>query len=121
MEEKDCIFCKIVRGEIPSKKVYEDELVYAFHDINPVAPVHILVIPKKHIKGIHWAQEEDESLIGHLFTVARRVAKELGVAPDENLKGGYRLVFNVGEGAGQTVFHLHLHLLGGRSFTWPPG
>ncbi len=121
MQEKDCIFCKILRGEIPSKKVYEDEKVYAFHDINPVAPVHILIIPKKHILGIQELQQEDECLVGHMFYVAKKIAQELGLAPDGNLSGGYRLVFNVGKDAGQTVFHLHLHLIGGRSMSWPPG
>ena len=118
---EDCIFCKIVRGEIPSKKVYEDEQVYAFHDINPVAPVHVLIIPKKHIFGIQELEEEDECLVGHMFTVARKIAKEQELAPDEELKGGYRLVFNVGKDAGQSVFHLHLHLIGGRQMSWPPG
>ncbi len=118
---QDCIFCKIIKGEIPSKKVYEDDQVYAFHDINPVAPVHVLIIPKKHILGIQEISEEDRSLVGHMFLVARRIAQDLGLAPDEALSGGYRLVFNVGKDAGQSVFHLHLHLIGGRSMSWPPG
>jgi len=121
MQEKDCIFCKIVRGEVPSKRVYEDEQVYAFHDINPVAPVHILIVPKKHITGIQTLEREDECLVGHMFYVARKIAEELGIAPDENLNKGYRLVFNVGKDAGQSVFHLHLHLIGGRKMEWPPG
>ena len=121
MQEKACIFCKIVRGEIPSNKVYEDEQTYAFHDINPVAPVHILIIPKKHILGIQELREEDECLVGHMFTVARKIAQEQGLTPDEELNGGYRLVFNVGKDAGQSVFHLHLHLIGGRQMGWPPG
>ena len=121
MEEKDCIFCKIVRGEVPSKKVFEDEKVYAFHDINPVAPTHILIVPKKHILGVQTLEPEDECLVGHMFYVARRIAEDQGLAPKEDLKGGYRLVFNVGRDAGQSVFHLHLHLIGGRHMGWPPG
>ncbi|WP_448584698.1 histidine triad nucleotide-binding protein [Thermocrinis sp.] len=118
---KDCIFCKIVKKEIPSKGVYEDDLVYAFHDINPVAPVHILIVPKKHIFGIQTLEQEDEPLVGHMFYVARRIGEELGLVSPESLKGGYRLVFNIGEHAGQSVFHLHLHLIGGRQMSWPPG
>ncbi len=121
MEEKDCIFCKIIRGEVPSQKVYEDDKVYAFRDINPVAPVHILIIPKKHIVGIQTLEEEDECLVGHMFTVAKKIAQQEGIAPDKDLNRGYRLVFNVGKDAGQTVFHLHLHLIGGRQMSWPPG
>ncbi|NPA32600.1 MAG: histidine triad nucleotide-binding protein [Aquificae bacterium] len=121
MHDKDCIFCKIIRGELPSKKVYEDEQVYAFHDINPVAPVHVLIVPKKHIPSVHHLTPEDEQLVGHMFLVAKQIANELGVAPDENMNKGYRLVFNVGKDAGQTVFHLHLHLIGGRTMSWPPG
>ncbi|HFC97094.1 MAG TPA: histidine triad nucleotide-binding protein [Thermosulfurimonas dismutans] len=117
----DCIFCKILRGEIPSRKVYEDELAYAFHDINPVAPIHILIIPKKHLAGIHEMEEEDRELIGHLFWVARRIAEDLGHSPSQDPTRGYRLVLNSGSLAGQTVFHLHLHLLAGREMSWPPG
>ncbi len=117
----DCIFCKIIKGEIPSKKAYEDDLCYAFHDINPVAPVHILIVPKKHILGIQEITEEDAPTVGHMFVVARKLAEEQGLAPGENLERGYRLVFNVGRDAGQSVFHLHLHLIGGRSMSWPPG
>ncbi|ADC89229.1 histidine triad (HIT) protein [Thermocrinis albus DSM 14484] len=115
MQVKDCIFCKILRRELPSTGVYEDELVYAFRDINPVAPTHILIIPKKHILGVQELQQEDECLVGHMFYVAKKIAEQ------EGLSGGYRLVFNVGKDAGQTVFHLHLHLIGGRSMNWPPG
>jgi histidine triad (HIT) family protein len=121
MDQKECIFCKIVRGEVPSKKVYEDDRVYAFQDINPVAPTHILIVPKKHIMGVQEIQEEDECLVGHMFYVARKIAEEKGLAPKEDLSGGYRLVFNVGRDAGQSVFHLHLHLIGGRHMGWPPG
>ena len=108
-------------GEVESKKVYEDDKVYAFHDINPVAPIHILIVPKKHILGVQELTEEDECLVGHMFVVARKIAEDLGIAPDENLNKGYRLVFNVGKDAGQSVFHLHLHLIGGRAMSWPPG
>ena len=118
---QDCIFCKIVRKEIPSKGAYEDDLVYAFHDINPVAPTHILIVPKKHIVGIQSLEPEDKELVGHMFYVARKLGEELGYSPDENLNKGYRLVFNVGRDAGQSVFHLHLHFIAGRKMEWPPG
>jgi len=117
----DCIFCRIVRGEVPAQKVWEDDGVLAFRDINPVAPVHILIVPKKHIEGVQSLTQEDECLVGHMFYVARRIAEEQGIAPGEDLSRGYRLVFNVGRDAGQSVFHLHLHLIGGRSMGWPPG
>jgi len=117
----DCIFCRIVSGDVPAEKVYEDGEVLAFRDINPVAPVHILIVPKKHITGIQSLQQEDECLVGHMFYVARIIAEEQGIAPAEDLSRGYRLVFNVGKDAGQTVFHLHLHLIGGRPMSWPPG
>lgn len=112
----DCIFCKIASKEIQSKIAYEDEEVVAFHDINPQAPVHVLVIPRKHIPSLNEATEEDQILLGKLMLVAQRLAKELGVADD-----GYRLVLNTNRGAGQSIFHIHLHLLGGRPFRWPPG
>jgi len=118
---KDCIFCKIVNKEVPSKGVYEDDLVYAFHDINPVAPIHILIVPKKHIFGIQSLEQEDEHIVGHMFYIARKIGEEFGLASPDSTKGGYRLVFNVGEHAGQSVFHLHLHLIGGRFMSWPPG
>ena len=105
---EDCIFCKIIRGEIPSNKVYEDDEILAFKDINPMAPVHILVIPKKHIESADEISEEDELLIGKIFTVIKRLAKE------NNLDNGYRIVNNCGEDGGQAVKHLHFHLLGGR-------
>jgi histidine triad (HIT) family protein len=104
----DCIFCKIIEGTIPSKKVYEDDLVLAFHDIQPAAPVHILLIPKKHFASMNDATGEDWEIIGHLHKVAQQVAKEQGV--DES---GYRLVNNCGPNAGQIVFHLHYHLIAG--------
>lgn len=112
----DCLFCKIIAGEIPSDKVYEDEHVYAFRDINPAAPLHVLIVPKKHIAMINDVEDEDAEIMGRLFIAAKKISKELGVADD-----GYRVVMNCGEGAGQTVFHVHLHLLARRELTWPPG
>ena len=112
----DCLFCKIIKGEIPSEKVYEDEYVYAFRDINPVAPLHVLIIPKKHISMINDIEEEDVAIMGRLFLAAKNITKELGVSEE-----GYRTVMNCGEDAGQTVFHVHMHLLAGRELTWPPG
>jgi histidine triad (HIT) family protein len=110
----DCLFCKIIAGQIPSKKVYEDERSFAFEDINPQAPTHVLVIPKKHIVGLREATEEDAELIGYCNLVAAKIARDCGVE-------GYRTVYNVGRDAGQSVFHLHLHLIGGRRLKWPPG
>jgi len=111
----DCLFCRIIRGEIPAKKVYEDEETFVFEDIKPQAPTHVLIIPKKHIVGIREAQLEDAEIVGKLHLVAAQIAR------DRKIENGYRTVFNVGPGAGQSVFHLHLHLLGGRPLTWPPG
>jgi histidine triad (HIT) family protein len=111
----DCIFCRIIRGEAPAKKVYEDERALVFEDINPQAPTHVLIIPKKHIVGLKEAQPEDAEIIGYLHLVAAQIARQRGI------EDGYRTVFNVGPRAGQSVFHLHLHLLGGRSLRWPPG
>ena len=111
----DCIFCRIIRGEAPAKKVYEDDRAFVFEDINPQAPTHVLVIPKKHIVGLKEAQSEDAEIIGYLHLVAAEIARQRGI------EDGYRTVFNVGPRAGQSVFHLHLHLLGGRSLRWPPG
>ncbi len=108
----DCIFCKILKGEIPSKKVYEDELVYAFHDIAPAAPVHVLIIPKEHLCCLNEAAPAHQALLGHILLTAKKLAKDLGV--DES---GYRIVNNCGENAGQTVFHLHFHLLAGDTFS----
>ena len=105
----DCIFCKIIKGDIPSTNVYKDELVTAFRDINPVAPTHILIVPNKHIDSVDVMIVDDEPLIGHLFTVAKELAAKEGIA-----EGGYRLIVNTGAESGQTVFHVHLHLLGGR-------
>ncbi len=105
----DCIFCKIISGDIPSTNVYKDDQVTAFRDINPAAPTHILIVPKKHIDSINVLTVDDEPLIGHLFFVAKQLAAQEGIA-----EPGYRLVINTGAEAGQTVFHVHLHLLGGR-------
>ena len=116
MAEQDCIFCKIVAGAIPAKLVYEDERAVAFRDINPQAPTHALVIPRAHISSLAEAGEGDESLLGHLLRVAALVARQEGHA-----EGGYRTVINTGRDAGQTVFHIHVHVLGGRTLTWPPG
>jgi histidine triad (HIT) family protein len=105
----DCIFCKIVEGSIPSTKVYEDEQVLAFRDIQPLAPIHVLIIPKKHIPTMNDVEEQDGALIASIFAAARRIAKELGVE-----ESGYRLVNNVNADGGQVVYHLHIHLLGGQ-------
>lgn len=112
----DTIFGKIIRKEIPAAIVYEDEYVLAFRDIAPVAPLHILVIPKKPIRNIASATEEDQSLLGRMLLVAAEIARREGLA-----QSGYRVVTNIGDDGGQTVFHLHLHLLGGRKLEWPPG
>lgn len=111
----DCLFCKIISGEIPSKKLYEDELVYAFYDIEPQSPVHFLVIPKEHIAGADDITVEKGPLVGHVFAVIANLAKEL------NLSGGYRIVNNCGKDAQQSVRHLHFHVLAGRELAWPPG
>lgn len=110
----DCLFCKIIKGDIPSNKVYEDELCLAFYDIDPQAPTHFLVIPKAHISSVAEVNEENASVVAHIFTVIARVTRELGV-------DSYRVVSNIGEQAGQSVHHLHFHVLGGRDMTWPPG
>ena len=110
-----CLFCKIIDGSIPSKAVYEDELCYAFADIHPQAPVHVLVAPREHIASLDDIAKADGKLLGHLLWAAAEIAREKALAK------GYRLVVNTGEDGGQTVDHLHVHLLGGRSLTWPPG
>ena len=104
---EDCIFCKIVRGEIPSKKVYEDEELFAFHDINPVAPVHFMLIPKLHLPSLMEAEDSHAALLGRMLTLAPKLAKEQG------LDNGFRTVINTGAGGGQEVFHLHIHIIGG--------
>ncbi|MFT0213109.1 histidine triad nucleotide-binding protein [Pseudomonas sp. F1_0610] len=111
----DCIFCKIASGAIPSKKIYEDDKVIAFHDLAPQAPLHFLVIPKKHIATLNDLTEEDRLLAGHILFTAQRLAKELGC------EQGFRVVMNCNELGGQTVYHIHLHVLGQRSMSWPPG
>ncbi len=111
----DCLFCKMVAGDIPVKAIYEDEQMLAFHDIDPQAPVHILAIPKKHIASAAAIAPEDAALIGHMYMIMARLAQELGC------ENGYRVVTNVGEDGGQSVKHLHFHLLGKRSLAWPPG
>lgn len=111
-----CIFCKIIKGEIPSEKVYEDDKIFVFKDINPEAPVHLLIIPKKHIESVNALDESDGELIGYIFNVAKKVAKQFQISED-----GYRIVTNCGKDGGQTVYHIHFHLLGGRSLNWPPG
>ncbi len=112
----DCLFCKIAAGEIPSTKVYEDEQVYAFLDIEPQAPVHIILIPKEHIPSANALTEENAGVVGHIYAVAAKLAKEQGFA-----ENGYRIVNNCGEDGGQTVGHIHFHLLAGRNLGWPPG
>jgi len=111
----DCLFCKIVEGKIPARKVYEDERVFAFEDINPQAPTHVLIVPKQHIEGLNKAREQDAGILGYCQLVAAKIGRERGI------EDGYRTVYNVGARAGQSVFHLHLHLIGGRDLSWPPG
>lgn len=113
---EECLFCKIIDGEIDSDIVYEDEQVIAFKDINPQAPTHILIVPKKHISTLLDLDTEDNQLIGHIYQVANKLAKREGIAED-----GFRVVSNCKEAGGQTVFHIHYHLLGGRDLQWPPG
>ena len=110
----DCLFCKIAAGEIPSKKVNEDDLCYAFYDIDPQAPTHFLVIPKAHIVSVSEVTPENQAVVGHIFSVIAQITKDLGLE-------SYRVVSNIGEQAGQSVFHLHFHVLSGRDMTWPPG
>jgi len=112
----DCLFCKIAEQKIPAKVVYEDEQCVAFDDINPQAPTHTLVIPKRHVASLAELNEADAGLLGHLMLTGAKVARQKGIA-----EGGYRIVVNTGRHGGQTVFHLHLHLLGGRPMHWPPG
>lgn len=111
----DCLFCKIIKGDIPSDKVYEDELVYVFKDIAPTAPVHLLVIPKEHISKLDEVDESNSAVIAHIYEVVAKLSKDL------DLKDGFRVVSNCGESAGQSVFHIHFHLLAGRPLQWPAG
>jgi histidine triad (HIT) family protein len=115
MSDPKCLFCRIIRGEIPSKKVYEDDHVYAFEDIDPKAPTHVLIIPKKHLAELKAAKPEDAEIIGRCHLVAAEIARQ------RNIEKGYRTVLNVGPESGQSVFHLHVHLIGGRKLSWPPG
>ncbi|HBB90115.1 MAG TPA: histidine triad nucleotide-binding protein [Blastocatellia bacterium] len=116
MAEPDCLFCRIINGEIPAEFVRQDDRAIVISDINPQAPTHLLVIPREHLDSLDDASQKDEALLGHLLRVAAQVANAAGL--DE---GGYRTVINTGAGAGQSVFHLHVHVLGGRSLSWPPG
>ena len=116
MSEQDCLFCKIVAGEIPADIVFESDSAIAFRDINPQAPTHVLVIPRRHISTINDLDEDDRSLLGDLYLAAKAIAAQEGIA-----ESGYRAVMNCNEGAGQSVFHIHLHVLGGRGLAWPPG
>jgi len=115
MTDPNCPFCRILRGELPAKKVHEDEHVFAFEDIRPQAPTHVLIIPKKHFTGLKEAEAADAEVIGRCHLVAAAIARQ------RKIENGYRTVLNVGPGAGQSVFHLHVHLLGGRHLAWPPG
>lgn len=116
VSKEDCIFCKIIKKQIPCEIVYEDDKVIGFKDISPQAPVHVVIIPKVHVAGVNNLEEEHNEIIGHIFIVAKKIAADLGVADS-----GYRVVTNCGEAAGQSVGHIHFHLLGGRMLKWPPG
>ncbi len=116
MAEQNCLFCRIAAGQIPAEIVYQDERSVAFRDINPQAPVHVLIIPRDHLESLDEAARRDEAMLGHLLRVAARIANDQGLS-----ESGYRAVINTGQGAGQSVFHLHVHILGGRTMTWPPG
>jgi len=116
MSGQDCLFCRIVDGEIPADVIHESDSAIAFRDINPQAPTHVLIIPRRHISTINNLNAGDEELVGSLYLVAKEIAQQEGLTDD-----GYRVVMNCGEGAGQSVFHIHLHLLGGRLLNWPPG
>ncbi len=111
-----CLFCRIIAGELPASLVHQDEHIVAFNDINPQAPTHVLVVPRRHIASLNELSPEDDRLVGEMLRRAAAIAAERGIAA-----AGYRTVFNTNAGAGQTVFHIHLHLLGGRSLGWPPG
>ncbi|HEY8803669.1 MAG TPA: histidine triad nucleotide-binding protein [Clostridium sp.] len=116
MEKEGCIFCKIIKKQIPCEMVYEDDKVIAFNDISPEAPIHVIIIPKQHIASLNSLKQDEAEIIGYIFIVAKEIVKTLGI--DES---GYRIVSNCGEQGGQTVQHLHFHLLGGRMLKWPPG
>ena len=116
MENKDCLFCKIIKKQISSEMLYEDDKVIVIKDISPQAPVHVIIIPKEHIDNLNNLSQDQSEIIGHIYMVATKVVKTLGIA-----EKGYRIVSNCGEQGGQTVQHIHFHLLGGRSLNWPPG
>jgi histidine triad (HIT) family protein len=116
MANENCLFCKILTGDIPADVIYESDTAIAFRDINPQAPTHVLIIPRKHIATINDIETDDFQIVGSLYAAAREIAVQEGFSEE-----GYRAVMNCNEAAGQTVFHIHLHLLGGRTFTWPPG
>jgi histidine triad (HIT) family protein len=116
MSEQDCLFCKIVNGDIPADIIHKSETTVAFRDINPQAPTHVLVIPRKHVATINDLGEDDSRVVGDMYLAAKEIAASEGIAEE-----GYRAVMNCNAGAGQTVFHIHLHVLGGRSLSWPPG
>ncbi len=116
MSHQACIFCRIVAGEMPTALLYEDEECMAFRDLNPQAPVHLLVIPREHVESLDDVGLKDEPMLGHLMRIASRIANDQGLA-----ENGYRTVINTGASAGQSVFHLHVHVLGGRPLSWPPG
>lgn len=116
MSGQDCLFCKILAGDIPADIIYDSDTAVAFRDINPQAPTHVIVIPRKHIATINDLEPADKEIVGGLYMAAQEIVRQEGIADS-----GYRAVMNCGEGAGQTVFHIHLHVLGGRSLGWPPG
>jgi len=116
MSNESCLFCKILAGDIPADIIYESDTAIGFRDINPHAPTHVVIIPRKHIATINDIEPDDQQIVGSLFTAAREIAEKEGHAD-----AGYRVAMNCNEAAGQTVFHIHLHLLAGRSFSWPPG
>lgn len=116
MSEESCLFCRIIKGEIPGDFVHKDERCVVIRDINPQAPMHLLVIPREHLESLDDASQRDEALLGHLLRISARMANDQGYA-----ESGYRSVINTGAGAGQSVFHLHVHVLAGRSLSWPPG
>jgi histidine triad (HIT) family protein len=116
MSDKNCLFCRIIAGEIPGDFIHQDDRAVVLRDINPQAPTHLLVIPKEHLESLDDASRKDEALLGHLLRVGARVAHDAGLG-----ESGYRTVINTGAGAGQSVFHLHVHVLGGRPLNWPPG
>jgi histidine triad (HIT) family protein len=116
MSEQDCLFCKILNGDIPADIIYESDSAIAFRDVNPQAPTHVLVIPRKHVATINDLNEEDQEIVGSLYLAAKDIARAEGLSDE-----GYRAVMNCNEGAGQSVFHIHLHVLGGRALSWPPG